>query len=149
MRVPHSLLVTGLLYLAGCGQADSRSIVDVPTCIDRGQAKLYENRSLLSNVTNQGPEFYLLDGSREGDPNLALAYMKKNGWTAWASDKPEDQKKLFLVPNTSDLVGDVTIGKLEDGPRLACHASKLSGVPFVSVTRRAKDLSAVVYEFQL
>ena len=135
----------GALFLAVAMPADVGPVIDPVRCQVRVETRLHDLIRLLFDQANQGPEFYILDGSTQGDLALAASFMRQHGWIGWASDKPEDQKKLYLVPNSTEM-RDYPIGKPEDGPKLACTASWMSGVPFVSVIRRSQDLSTVVYE---
>ena len=141
-------LATMAFVLSACDRAPAGAVQDSTVCQDRVEAQLFDHRHELDFPENQGPEFYILDASQGGDLEIAFSFMRKNGWTAWASSKPEDRNKLYLIPNASSELTDIPTGKLEDGPRLVCRASAISGARFVSVTRRSKSLSNVVYEIQ-
>lgn len=150
------LTIAPLAIAFGCNANDNlnlpKPVDDWQVCRDRVEAKLFEMEFELRSAENNGPEFYVLDGSLGGDLDVASAFMRKNGWVSWASTKPGEEKKLFLIPNEElnppPSRENIPLGEIDAGPRLACRASQISKVPFVLVQRRTKDLSRVVYEFQ-
>ena len=145
IRLREMALMT-LLTVAACSDTSIKPVTDVVSCVDRTEARLFEARRVAAESRNEGSDIFVLDGDKGGDVALAESFMKMNGWRAMGSTNPKDQNQLYLIPNTSEFKVDGPLGRLEDGPRLACRASKLSGVPFVSVTRRTKDLSSIIYE---
>ena len=144
---PKTVLLITTIFLLSCAP-EAKPAQDVSTCTELVKTKLYAKRNLVMEERKQGPEFYVLVGESKAAQNLAVDFMERHGWHAWASTKPEDENKFYFVPDKEKFRPDLPLGKLDDGPSLACQASKLSGLTFQSVLRRSADLSTVVYEFK-
>ena len=95
------------------------------------------------------PEQLVLDANLGGDEELALEFMEQHGWWAGAAGADasiQEQRRAYLMPNRDKEFGNIPVAVEGDGVKLACKASWVSGVPFVSVIRRGSEGRGIIYQ---
>lgn len=103
-------------------------VTDVPRCVARTNARLEKARREAGQPNSAENEVYILYASR-GNVSAAKRYMRRHNYDLLTS---RDRREIVF---TAHLDLETGYSPFRPGLRLACTASKLSGVPFRAVDR--------------